>query len=415
MQYMQHDIVDANRATRTSQEKTDYKKKISDISQDLTDERLIRFMDGLLSYRETKTDDAPVLIPVSYVMVTEDGKWALNMRSWPSQQFDVVGKLDEWSVVKVSLEMNGWYEIDTLIDGKRPWIMGEYVESVNVDHLNTEKPSIPAPTSDPLEQVIKTIEVSPNDIGSLRVRSWASSDTGVLWSLKVWDQAEVLEEKNGYFRIDRDGEDGWIAVNYVHLAGTPAPTHHLTKPTTTIDDASTNKNKQAFLDTYRHLVDSADKPLIDLCTKYYDQVDAIAREYDFPVELIIATWFREHTCKFYNPGNGRGNFQIISRYYPPGDITRAQFEQQVIDFINFSYGKWKFYDQTQNFWPLPISLSYDSFDLLSIRKQAIYYNGIVGTPENNKYANQNFNGIATGGADGIVATFLKVLKYGLER
>jgi len=178
-------------------------------------------------------------------------------------------------------------------------------------------------------------------------------------------------------------------VDYVHLADTPAPTHHLSTAVSA-PQADTSSSKQQFLDKYRHLVDSKNKELLDLCTKYYDKIDIIAKKYDFPVELIIATWFREHTCKFFNPSNGRGNFQITSHYYPPGDITRADFEAQVIAFIKFSQAKRDYYDAIQTYGPEPVSLSYDEFDLTSIRKQAILYNGIVGELDTNVYANQNF-------------------------
>jgi hypothetical protein len=39
------------------------------------------------------------------------------------------------------------------------------------------------------------------------------------------------------------------------------------------------------------------------CTKYFDFIDNIAKEKDFPVELIIATWSKETNCNLYNPAN----------------------------------------------------------------------------------------------------------------
>jgi len=435
-QFIEEDIVNEYRDERTDAEKNTYEEKIVALSQDLSP-RLTRHMEELADYRQSKKTivadkDAPRMIELERVIVTIDGKWALNMRSWPDKNFEVVGKLEEWSVVKVLVEMNGRYQIEQEWFEKNPWVLGDFVQKVaweairqwgneairEAEEKNEESESAVTDRafSDSQSQgTIKTITVSPNDVGSLRVREWPSADAQVIGSIKVWESYDVYEEINAYFRIEYKGSEGWIAVNFVHLKWTEAPTHHLTPTPDPIDLDVDLVWKQAFLDQYRPLVDSKDKPLISLCTEYYDEIDAIAREYDFPVELIIATWFREHTCKFKNPANGRWNFQIITRYYPPGPITREQFEQQVIDFINFSYGKREFYDQTQNFWPEPISLSYNDFDLLSIRKHAIYYNGIVSTPEKNVYANQNFNGIRPASADGIVAAFLKVLKYGLEK
>lgn len=268
--------------------------------------------------------------------------------------------------------------------------------------------------SKPTDPVLKTVEVSPNDVGTLRIRSGPSYNDKIIGVLKVWDTEDVYEEQEWFFRIRYDVQYAWIAVEYTHLAGTDVPIHHLTKPKFKIADTWISISKQEFYEKYRPLVESKNQDILWLCTKYFDQIDEIAREYDFPVELIIATWYREHTCKFYNPGNGWGNFQITSNYYAPGDITRTEFRSQVIDFIEFSQWKREYYDLTQNFWPEPISLSYDHFDLASIRKHSIYYNGIVGELATNKYTNTNFNWVWVGGTDGIVTYFLKVLRRELS-
>lgn len=181
-----------------------------------------------------------------------------------------------------------------------------------------------------------------------------------------------------------------------------------------IHSIATSTDVREFYEYYRgYLTDPT--PISDLCTKYYPEIDQIAKEYDFPTALIIATRWREHTCIFSNPDNTWGNFQIISDYYAPGDITRDQFKQQIIDFINFSRAKRAWYDKIQVFGPEPVVLSYDRIDLLSLRKQAILYNGIAQgtTPETNMYANQNF-GSPDNGRDGVVAMTLKAIWYGLS-
>lgn len=178
-------------------------------------------------------------------------------------------------------------------------------------------------------------------------------------------------------------------------------------------DPSTTYSLSGFYEAYKGYVTSM-TAFDKLCMKYYDKIDEIAKEYDFPTALIVATWWREHTCKFENPANGRGNFQITSHYYSAGEIDRDDFENQVINFIVFSKAKWDYYDDVQTFGEEPIALSYDTLDLTSLRKHAIFYNGIRGELDTNIYANQNFARPADG-RDGIVAMTLRALWWQLYK
>jgi hypothetical protein len=86
-------------------------------------------------------------------------------------------------------------------------------------------------------------------------------------------------------------------------------------------------------------------------------------------------------------------------------------EEQVMDFIKFSREKWKWYDKLQLYDEIPLSLSYDHIDLLSMRKHAILYNGFGKGrhPENSFYANQNFGWNYEKKQDGLVVMVLRVL------
>ena len=63
-----------------------------------------------------------------------------------------------------------------------------------------------------------------------------------------------------------------------------------------------------------------------------------------------------------------------------------------MNFIEFSRAKRTRYDNIQVYGPEPIELSHDSFDLSSLRKQAITYNGVYPDVhlDNSRYANENF-------------------------
>lgn len=44
---------------------------------------------------------------------------------------------------------------------------------------------------------------------------------------------------------------------------------------------------------------------MNTCMQYYDDVDTVAREMDFPTALVLATRYREYNCRLSNPDNTR--------------------------------------------------------------------------------------------------------------
>ncbi len=171
---------------------------------------------------------------------------------------------------------------------------------------------------------------------------------------------------------------------------------------------------QTFVATRQPLVTSS-MEFAQACKDHYARIDALAREQNFPTALIIATWWREYSCNMSNPANGRGIFQITSHYYEPWPLSEAWLLDQVQHFIDFARAKRKYHDNVQPFDDTgAIQLSYLHYDLLSIQKHSIMYNGVKAdaTPENSVYANQNF-GIPVEGRDGIVAMVIKVLSWWL--
>ncbi len=180
-------------------------------------------------------------------------------------------------------------------------------------------------------------------------------------------------------------------------------------------DQFTQLSRRQFYEAYfPHML--VDRLPPDRCFTYYDKIDQIAQARNFPTALIIATWHREHTCNFANPGNWWWNFQITSHYYPPGDITWDDLQYQIENFIDFTEAKWRWYDAIQVYGPEPVEIAYDQFDLASIRKSAILYNGVYPNVrlDYSRYANENFTQ-ERGWRNGIVASVLQVLRWEFEQ
>lgn len=180
------------------------------------------------------------------------------------------------------------------------------------------------------------------------------------------------------------------------------------------------KRKSFFVEHWKNITNSLNPP--NNCIIYFDFVDKIAIENDFPVELILATWWREFNCNLSNPANGWWPFQITSQYYTPWTITLEEFEDSIIKFIDFSRNKWSYFNDSPyhnlktRFWEENINLSYDNYNLRDLRLHSVLYNWIRANTvlETNVFANSNLHSWITSNSDGIVTRFLKILNWRIE-
>jgi len=157
-----------------------------------------------------------------------------------------------------------------------------------------------------------------------------------------------------------------------------------------------------------------DKDIDPRCMEKYDIIDAIAREYNFPTAMIIATWRAEYTCKVGNPNNGWGMFQITSQYFEPGEITDEEFENQVRGYIKFLRKKMERYIPAKKIDAEKYALEYDNYNIYSIQYASKGYNGYSWDPTKVGYTNWNLNSELEYKKDGIVTSFIKILKWELE-
>ncbi len=174
-----------------------------------------------------------------------------------------------------------------------------------------------------------------------------------------------------------------------------------------------NNFRKKFYQKYSKNIISKN-PISPLCIKKYDLIDSIAKKNNFPTELIIATWWMEHSCIFDNPENWWWNFQITKNYYKPWKITNKQFAKQIQDFINFSKNKWKFYERYKKFKKNTINLQYNNYDFPSIRYHAIAYNWVINDYYTSKYVNWNLNKNVAYKKDWITTRFLKILAWEIK-
>ncbi|MDD3793622.1 MAG: hypothetical protein PHI37_02330 [Candidatus Gracilibacteria bacterium] len=183
-----------------------------------------------------------------------------------------------------------------------------------------------------------------------------------------------------------------------------------------------NTKARAFFDLYGGDITTS-LSVNENCIKYFDFIDEIAKKNDFPTELIIATWGKEYNCTLGNPANGWGPFQITSQYYKPGDISLEEFGEGVQKYIDFTKGKWDYFNNNTyhnyktRFGSENITITYDSYTIRDLKLTAILYNGVSKdtTLDGNTFANSNLNNSVTTNSDGIVTRFLKILNWRINR
>jgi len=180
------------------------------------------------------------------------------------------------------------------------------------------------------------------------------------------------------------------------------------------------QDKKEFLDIYSGEI-ITDKELWDNCVGWYNTIDDIAFTHDFPTSVLIWTRYRESTCGYYLPKNGRWPFQITSKNYWTGEISEEVFVDALIDFIHFAKNKYSRYENTNsNSW-LKINLNYKTLSYTWIIRHGALYNGLSWhtvywniLPIKPGYVFDNYTNSYSGASkNGVLTQSLKVLEWEL--
>ena len=119
-------------------------------------------------------------------IVTAD---SLNVRKGPSIEDDRIGSLDRGMVVEILETSNGWNKVK-LSDGEEGWVSGDYTEKEEGEVTATK----------------------------LNVRKGPSIEDEKIGSLENKTTIEILEEQDGWYKIqldDKDKTEGWVSGEFV--------------------------------------------------------------------------------------------------------------------------------------------------------------------------------------------------------
>lgn len=124
----------------------------------------------------------------------------VNVRSEPSEEGEVLGKLYDKSVGTVEAEENGWYLINS--GNVHGYVKNDYVAiGVDADTLAQEAGT---------RMAVVTTE-------TLRVRQEATTDSSILGLIPMAEELVVTEETEDFVKVSIEEGDGWVSKDYVDL------------------------------------------------------------------------------------------------------------------------------------------------------------------------------------------------------
>lgn len=124
----------------------------------------------------------------------------VNVRSDASEEAEVVGKLYDKSVGTFLSEKDGWYEINS----------GNVTGYVKAEYCVTGKDAIE------LAKEVGT-RIATVTTTTLKVREDASTESAVLGLVPIEEELSVVEEQDGWVKVDIEEGYGWVSMDYVSL------------------------------------------------------------------------------------------------------------------------------------------------------------------------------------------------------
>ena len=124
----------------------------------------------------------------------------VNVRSDAGETNEIVGKLYDKSVGTYISEKNGWYQIKS----------GNVTGYVKAEFCVTGKDAVE------LAKQVGT-RIATVTTTTLKVREEASTEAAVLGLVPMAEELSVVEEKDGWIKVDIEEGHGWVSMDYVKL------------------------------------------------------------------------------------------------------------------------------------------------------------------------------------------------------
>lgn len=181
----------------------------ADITDSLTEEKVIeetkevdtsQLSEDILKDVEKKLDKKEEEESFKSLVIAKVNDY-VNVRSLPSEEGEVVGKLYDKSVGSFISEKDGWYEITS----------GSVTGYVKAEYCVTGESAVE------LAKEVGT-RIATVTTTTLKVREQPGLDAAVLGLIPIEDQLIVTEEENGWVKVNIEEGDGYVSTDYVTLS-----------------------------------------------------------------------------------------------------------------------------------------------------------------------------------------------------
>ncbi|MGM0941500.1 MAG: N-acetylmuramoyl-L-alanine amidase [Bacillota bacterium] len=170
----------------------------------------------------------------------EVGETMLNVRSEPSDQAEIIGKLQAGDQLVAFEEKYGW--IKTFYDGKEAWVAGHYLH--NIGQVSEAKETE--------EEKIKVVTKNTH------IRSGPGSSYSSIGTLPAGKSYRLIETKGEWHQIEvNNGQNGWIASWHTDTPAQEATSASVSAHTIKAPDQQTSSITSATkpLDGYHIMLD----------------------------------------------------------------------------------------------------------------------------------------------------------------
>lgn len=133
------------------------------------------------------------------IAVVSDGN--LNVREAPGTDASLVGKMPNHSACEILSEADGWTQIES----------GEVSGYVKSEYLVTGNEA--AALAEEIKETVATVTTT-----TLYVREEPNTDCDIVTAVPLGEELEVLEELDGWVKINIDSDEGYVSADYVEIA-----------------------------------------------------------------------------------------------------------------------------------------------------------------------------------------------------
>ncbi|MYL43626.1 N-acetylmuramoyl-L-alanine amidase [Virgibacillus salexigens] len=154
------------------------------------------------------------------VKTYEAGTSNLNVRSSPSHDAPIIGKLQIGDQVRVFQKSFGW--VQTYYGGKKAWVASQYLFQPDsktkaiIQVASTQNQTTKSQNKVDYSEKVKIYEAGTSN---LNVRSSPSHDAPIIGKLQIGDQVRVFQKSFGWVQTYYGGKKAWIASQYLLQSG----------------------------------------------------------------------------------------------------------------------------------------------------------------------------------------------------